>query len=79
MHRTLLAALLMTASSVAHAAGQPPTRVSVSFGVGGTVGIATDDSAVKPIYAGSIRYDVRSHLAVEGEVAHCGRVRSYQP
>jgi len=35
MHRTLLAALLMTGSGVAHAEEQPPTRVSVSFGVGG--------------------------------------------
>lgn len=50
-----------------------PTRASVTFGVGSLAGVATDDSAAKRVYAGSIRFDVRRHFAVEGEVARWGR------
>jgi hypothetical protein len=73
MRSCLLAGIVAMTCVAGRAEGQP---LSVGLGAGSVVGLWTDDSASKRVFAGSVRYDIRRHVAVEAEVAHWSRERT---
>ena len=49
-----------------------PRGVTVGFGAGRAIGVATDDSVPKTVFAGMARFAVSPRVAIEVEVAHFG-------
>ena len=74
MSRSLIA--LVVAAIWMHgtaAAQSAPRGVTLGFGAGRVVGVATDDSGAKTIFAGTTRFAVSPRVAIEIEIAHIGR------